>query len=298
MHKVLVMNSIDEQQLLRAIVMMEQMKCILIVLSAVTVVLLCITYTQANQLLYPYSCVWNSPSVLCARYGLHFQLSQFHIVQNINDQFNGGNITILYGPGKFPKINHSTGTYTNGGIPQLGNLSLHLQLLESAINSEIPDKEFSGLAVLDFEAWRPLYKHNFDLLSIYQKASEELVRKNHPDLTNSTAIKLQAEKEFNSAARMFFESTLNMSKELRPNAKWGYYGFPRCYGQPGNYCAPESQDDNDLLGWLWEASTALYPRIYLSKSPAAVAHQTQYQIQREWGNPLNMTIYSKHNHST
>ena len=71
-----------------------------------------------------------------------------------------------------------------------------------------------GYSLLDFESWRPLFKHNFDALSVYQKASEELVRKEHSDW-NQTQVREEAEKEWNSAARQFFESTLETSKKLQ-----------------------------------------------------------------------------------
>ena len=217
------------------------------------------TVTKDTQ----YSCVWDSPTISCEHYGLNFNLSQFDIVQNPKGTFDGEKITIFYGPGEFPTIDGATGKYTNGGLPQLGNLSLHLEKLAQDVEELIPDKNFQGFAVLDFEAWRPLFKHNFDSLDIYQKASEDLVKKEHPDWTNSTQIKDEAEKEFNDAARQFFEETLKTVSNLRPGGRWGYYGFPRCYGQNGNYCNAETQMDNDGLDWLWTASSALYPRIYL-----------------------------------
>ncbi len=72
-----------------------------------------------------------------------------------------------------------------------------------------------------------------------REASEDLVQKQHPDWTNYTQIKEEAEKQFNAAGRLFFELTLNKVRELRPGGKWGYYGFPNCYGQyVGQYCVP------------------------------------------------------------
>ncbi len=215
---------------------------------------------------WPYSCVWNSPTITCTKaHGIPFNLSGYLIVQNSGDQFDGDKIVIFYGIGKFPKINHATGKRINGGIPQLGNLTNHLEVVESDITTTLPDPNFSGLAVIDFEDWRPLFKHNFDSLDIYQKASEDLVRQQHPDW-NSSQVREEAEEQFNTAARNYFQDTLEVARRLRPQAYWGYYGFPRCYGKPGNYCLSGSQADNDRLWWLWEASTALYPRIYLGES--------------------------------
>lgn len=56
----------------------------------------------------------------------------------------------------------------------------YIKQVKADIESLIPDPSYSGLAVIDFEQWRPLFVHNFDSLAIYQKASEELVAKKHP----------------------------------------------------------------------------------------------------------------------
>ena len=212
---------------------------------------------------WPYTCVWDSPTSVCDRFGIDFNLSQYDILQNSGNAFEGNKISIFYGIGRFPEISHATGQYVNGGIPQLGNLTYHLQQVKADIISVIPDSNFDGLAVIDFEAWRPLFKHNFDWLKIYQEASEELVKKEHPSWTNPTLIKQEAEEEFNAAAKTFFLSTIQLAQEMRPHAYWGYYGLPRCYGKPGNYCSSESQSDNDQLQWLWNVTGAVYPRIYL-----------------------------------
>lgn len=36
-------------------------------------------------------------------------------------------------------------------------------------------------------------------------------------------------KRFEKAAQQFFHNTLLVAKKLRPNALWGYYGFPLCF---------------------------------------------------------------------
>lgn len=70
------------------------------------------------------------------------------------------------------------------------------------INEKIPDPDFNGLGVLDFEKWRPLYSMNFEggILGRYRLHSRKLVKKNHPDW-NSKQVANQAELDFNAAAR-------------------------------------------------------------------------------------------------
>lgn len=45
----------------------------------------------------------------------------------------------------------------------------------------------------------------------------------------------QAKTEFERSARAMFQQTINLGKELRPNALWGFYGFPDCYGNKDNH---------------------------------------------------------------
>ena len=43
-------------------------------------------------------------------------------------------------------------------MPQSGNLSLHLDNITKTLPQWIPDPEWNGNAVLDFEAWTTGYK--------------------------------------------------------------------------------------------------------------------------------------------
>ena len=45
------------------------------------------------------------------------------------------------------------GEEVNGGIPQLGNLSLHLEKFRERVEIMIPDEKFNGLAIIDWERW-------------------------------------------------------------------------------------------------------------------------------------------------
>ena len=61
--------------------------------------------------------------------------------------------------GDMPQI-HPDGTLVNGGVPQAGNLSRHLQLLREGVPRWLPDPDWAGNAVLDFEAWDPIWEEN------------------------------------------------------------------------------------------------------------------------------------------
>ncbi|TOF71694.1 hypothetical protein CGJ15_27855, partial [Vibrio parahaemolyticus] len=61
-------------------------------------------------------------------------------------------VTIFYNPGAFPYLNNSTAV--NGGIPQNGNLTHHLQVFTDKVHQQM-QVNFSGVAVLDFETYYP-----------------------------------------------------------------------------------------------------------------------------------------------
>lgn len=226
------------------------------------ILLLCWQLVSSEYPPHPYAAVWNSPTTHC--FGNSLELSGFEILQNRGDAINGGNITLFTHLGQFPVWGKLNDTIVNGGLPQLGNLSLHLAQVEQDIDSLIPDSNFAGLAVIDFQAWRPLFRQNFDELGIYQTQSVEEVRKKHPDWKDGQLQK-EAAAEFNSGARAFLEGTLLLARKLRPGGLWGYLGYPFCNGFLGYYCDGQATLENDMIGWLWNASTALYPSVFYGR---------------------------------
>lgn len=81
--------------------------------------------------------------------------------------------------------------------------------------------------MFDFEDWTPVWAQNIGSgswhSSVYQTASEELVKAAHPTW-NSSQVYAAAKQEFEAAALNFMVQTLKVVKELRPNAKTGFYG--------------------------------------------------------------------------
>lgn len=137
------------------------------------------------------------------------------------------------------------------------------------MNIFLPHREFEGLAVVDWESWRPVWERNWDSKEVYWEASRALVKSRHPDWSPSQ-INAEARVRFEEAGRKFMEETLKLGQTERPNGLWGYYGFPSCYNyydKGQNYtgrCPPVEIKRNDELFWMWNSSSALYPDIYLS----------------------------------
>ncbi|GJQ75196.1 hypothetical protein Trydic_g9798 [Trypoxylus dichotomus] len=227
--------------------------------------------THAND----FPVYWNIPSFQCRPHKIFFTdiAKKFNIIQNQNDSFRGEKISILYDPGDFPAILEDVQTKKltprNGGVPQEGNITLHFLLFEEAVNQLIPDKNFNGIGIIDFESWRPVFRQNWGSLSPYQDLSVEVEKKRHPTWSKKNLTN-EARKRFELYARDFMQETLYLAKELRPAAKWGYYAYPYCFNMaPNNMesdCSQQIMQENDRIKWLFTTSTVYYPSLYFSQS--------------------------------
>lgn len=244
------------------------------------IVLLCMCTMTMEQVLKqtkspiifnkPFITVWNAPTADCkSSFDVDLNLGIFDIIANQNESFIGQNITIFYEDklGYYPYYNKS-GVSVNGGTPQNASLKDHIAKAKVDVETLIPQKDFDGMSVIDWESWRPLWFRDWDQKDIYREKSKQLVRMQHPDWSDSQVAK-QAQIEYERAARAFMGQTLKVSKGLRPKGLWGYYGFPCCYNDEFSKhytgkCPDIEMKRNDQLAWLWKESIALYPSIYLS----------------------------------
>ncbi|XP_056661013.1 hyaluronidase-1 [Monodelphis domestica] len=218
----------------------------------------------------PFVVVWNANTYLCEEnFQVNISLDAFHVVANPSQAFRGPNMTIFYRPnlGIYPWYTEAEQPI-NGGLPQNASLQDHLAKSSKDILATLPESDFHGIVVIDWEEWRPIWKTNWDTKKIYKHQSLALVREEHPEWSPSQ-VKETAKKQFEEAAKEWMVETLNLGKLLQPRGLWGYYGFPDCYNynfQKPNYtgeCLPEIRHLNDKLSWMWEQSRALYPSIYL-----------------------------------
>ncbi len=94
--------------------------------------------------------MWNVPTFQCHKYGLNFsQVSKWGMSQNYGDEFRGDRIALLYDPGWFPALLEanvgSDLVRRNGGVPQDGDITKHLEIFEQQIETKfIPDRNFAG----------------------------------------------------------------------------------------------------------------------------------------------------------
>ncbi|XP_050996503.1 hyaluronidase-1 isoform X1 [Acomys russatus] len=248
----------------------------------------------------PFITIWNGDTYNCLQnYGVDVDVSVFDVIANKEQSFRGPNMTLFYRwqLGTYPYYNTPTGEPVFGGLPQNASLATHLAHTFQDIKAAIPEPDFSGLAVIDWEEWRPRWAFNWDSKDIYRQRSLELVRAEHPDWPE-TLVEAVAQDQFQEAAQAWMAGTLQLGQVLRPRGLWGYYGFPDCYNYDflsSNYtgqCPLSISEQNDQLGWLWNQSYALYPSIYL---PAALmgTGKTKMYVRHRVQEAFRVAIASK-----
>ncbi|XP_031563585.1 hyaluronidase-1-like [Actinia tenebrosa] len=219
----------------------------------------------------PFMALWNAPTGGCSKnFSIPIELGDFKILSNPQQTWNGKYVVVFYNAqlGYYPYFTNAEGTNNhNGGMPQLVDLNIHIRKSTKDIIKRIPDPHFNGLAVIDWEGWRPIWSRNWGSKKIYQTRSIEILRSQHPDWSMEQLVE-QAQYQFENHAQRMMHETLKLGKFLRPKAKWGFYGFPDCYGHENtNYmCSDEHKDFNDRLQWMFSDSTALFPSIYLPEN--------------------------------
>ncbi|XP_061114841.1 hyaluronidase-2 [Conger conger] len=220
----------------------------------------------------PVLLAWNIPTEDCGpRFRVWFNREQFEIVASPNEGFVKQNLTIFYKDrlGMYPYY-EKDGTPVNGGLPQIASLTAHLKKMPEGVNKYIRQSKAKGLAVIDWEEWRPLWIRNWDTKDIYRNHSRHLVAQKNPDWPPEKVAKVSLQ-EFEMSAKKFMLETLRLAKSLRSEQLWGFYLFPDCYNHDyknslENYigrCPDAEVARNDHLTWLWTESTALYPSIYM-----------------------------------
>ncbi|KAM9807673.1 uncharacterized protein hyal4 [Neosynchiropus ocellatus] len=221
---------------------------------------------------HPFIAIWNAPTHRCKQLHIPLDTTAFQAVTTpaaVPGQF----LTIFYEDrlGLYPKVEFVKQEIERGGVPQNGNLTEHLAKAREVIDHSITNDAAPGLAVIDWESWRPLWDQNWGTKRIYQRLSLSHALKIAPFLSLNEVGKL-ARKQFEDAGRRFMERTISLGIGERPSRRWGFYLFPDCYNYgwtESNYtgqCSSKTQKQNNQMMWLWEKSTALFPSVYLHLS--------------------------------
>jgi hypothetical protein len=176
------------------------------------------------------------------------------------------------------------GVPANGGIPQRGNLSIHLARLATDVVSAraLPDANMTGVCCLDYEQWRADWNSTASsALAPYREASINYTTAQHPNISAAEVLPT-AIGEFEAAAGRFLQASLEAVQRVRPGCRWGMYAYPRNDFAQGGYVGPlaaSMRATNDgPLRWVWQAQDVLLPNIYLT-APDRSPHDGQTTAQ-------------------
>ncbi|XP_026220544.1 hyaluronidase-4 isoform X3 [Anabas testudineus] len=238
----------------------------------------------------PFIAAWNAPLDMCTiKYNITTNLDRlFHIHGSPRADWTGQNVTIFYANrlGSYP---HYTlqGAPVHGGLPQNCSLDRHLLKAYRDITHFIPREDFRGLAVIDWEFWRPQWNRNWHKKDIYRQKSRELTARAYMNVTEQQVEEL-ARRRFEKSARIFMQRTIQLGTSLRPSGLWGFYLYPDCHNynvHEQNYtglCPLLERLRNDELRWLWNSSTALFPSVAIRKKHSnsiSNLHFSQHRIR-------------------
>ena len=172
----------------------------------------------------PFVVAWDVPTQDCGpRHKMPLDpkdMKAFDVQASPNEGFVNQNITNFYRDrlGMYPHFN-SVGRSVHGGVPQNGSLWVHLEMLKGHVEHYIRTQEPAGLAVIDWEDWRPVWVRNWQDKDVYRRLSRHLVAIRHPDWPPERVAK-EAQYEFEFAARQFMLETLRFVKAFRPRHLW------------------------------------------------------------------------------
>ncbi|XP_004592611.2 hyaluronidase-4 [Ochotona princeps] len=224
----------------------------------------------------PFIAAWNAPTDQCLiKYNLKLNLKMFQVIGSPLAKARGQNVTIFYVNrlGYYPWYT-SEGIPVNGGLPQNISLQVHLEKAQQDINYYIPAKDFGGLAVIDWEYWRPQWARNWNMKDVYRQKSRKLISDMQENVS-AADIEYLAKATFETSAKALMTETIKLGIKSRPKGLWGYYLYPDCHNYniyAPNYtgsCPEEEVLRNNELSWLWNSSAALYPSIGVRKSLGA-----------------------------
>ncbi|MBL0928045.1 MAG: hypothetical protein IBJ11_10410 [Phycisphaerales bacterium] len=175
--------------------------------------------------------------------------------------------------GLYPRL--WDGRPENGGIPQKADLEAHLAKVRSDVEKAIPDPNWSGLAIIDFEAWPPQWKW---LLEPYREMSRQMVRQRQPDLPAAEVERLSAQ-WFESSARNFMIRTIRAARAARPKALWGFYHF-----------VPK-EEDLEPTKWMAAEVDAVFASVYATHmSLPGIAANDSEQPEGWYAHRMSQTV--------
>ncbi|KAI6219248.1 Hyaluronidase [Aphelenchoides besseyi] len=246
--------------------------------------------------------IWNVPSVQCK----NVRPDIYNITTNAGRKFRGEKFVIFYESdlGLYPwcekgpnDVKNECQVKVNGGVPQAVNMSAHLIKVREDVVRAIPDPDYANLAIIDYEAWRPLFDLNWSNRRVYRRYSMQLIRERYPDLPNDSAEYL-SRYLFDYHAKNFLIETIRAARETRPKAKWAFWDYPLCnydVGYKGDMeCLPEYEIINGQLLWMFNESDVILPPIYFYEEYHTPDERQRHVYARiQQANLINEKLFPK-----
>jgi hyaluronoglucosaminidase len=156
-----------------------------------------------------------------------------------------------------------------------------------------------GYAVIDMESFRPVFRQNTGWMLVYREEALKHVHQLYPQLKYHELFH-KAAKLFEPPAEKFMLETLQVAKQIRKQAKWGYYGYPYCFNSNlSKFECPELvKAENNRTDWLFSAIDHMYPSVYIfnrysrAQNQKLVAERVkEYRRVRDFSRNRNLTFY-------
>ena len=127
---------------------------------------------------------------------------------------NNGKVVNVYGnKGNMPK--YHGGESQNGGIPQNGSLEVHLARYRTSLAALIPEEDYEGVCMLDFEHWRADWNS-----SDWNERERAVAYAGNGNVSRAREL-------YEAATKRFMLATINETRVMRPGCLIGWYGYPR-----------------------------------------------------------------------
>ncbi|CAG1010772.1 hypothetical protein PHYC_03924 [Phycisphaerales bacterium] len=175
-------------------------------------------------------------------------------------------------------------------------LQMHVASLAAGVGHylKIPDPNWSGIAVIDYEKWMPFWTNHWNTPSSLGPTAmdgdfiddwRDHIRQNHPELLAGQTLDEQEQvfaRTWIEAGRELYVRTIRECKRLRPNVTWGFYNLPNNNYLTNTLDFPPFSDrraelprvNDEELAWLHPEVDAYFPSFYTAY--VTVANPTRH----------------------
>jgi len=143
-------------------------------------------------------------------------------------------------------------------------LRSHIESVKEAVDSIIPDANYDGYIIIDYEDWSLLWHrtekaYQQEWISAWEKTNPQGVAAWRDEGDEIYWHNIAA--TYNAMTRAFYTATIQQCKAMRPGAKWGFYQQVFKPIMVDGTAAKTAMEDNEDISWLFEASDFICPSL-------------------------------------